>query len=207
MSAARGSSEPGAAADAEVVQCVLRGDVDAFQLLVRRHQTAAFRLCNALVLDTDAAADLVQDALVRAFVNLARCREPARFRVWLMRIVRNRSFDYLRERRRGDVSLSDEDVRLRVDATVHLEPDDVERFGHRTALERALAQLSQPLREAFVLRYVEELSTEEVAEVLGTGVSAVKMRVQRARLQLQRLLDEHQGSSDVTGRASGSSDE
>jgi RNA polymerase sigma-70 factor, ECF subfamily len=201
-----GGSSERYAADAEVVQCVLRGEVDAFQLLVRRHQEAAFRLCNALVLDTDAAADLVQDALVRAFVNLARCREPARFHVWLMRIVRNRAFDYLRERRRDDVSLSDEEVRLRVDATVHVEPTGIEGIAQRTALERALAQLSQPLREAFVLRYVEEMSTEEVAEVLGTGVSAVKMRVQRARIQLQRLLDAH-GSRDVTGRVSGSSDE
>lgn len=203
----RGSADSGASADADVVERVLRGDVDAFQLLVRRHQVAAFRLCNALVLDTDAAADLVQDALVRAFVNLARCREPERFRVWLMRIVRNRSFDYLRERRRGDVSLSDQGVLTRVDAATHHEPDDLARIEFRTALDRALAQLSQPLREAFVLRYVEELSTEEVAEVLGTGVSAVKMRVQRARLQLQRLLEERERSSDVTGGSSGSSDE
>jgi RNA polymerase sigma-70 factor, ECF subfamily len=195
------------AADAAVVQSVLRGDVDAFQLLVRRHQDAAFRLCNALVLDTDAAADLVQDALVRAFVNLARCREPARFRLWLMRIVRNRTFDYLRERRRCDVSLSDEAVRLRVDATVRVEPPGIEHIAHRTALEGALAQLTHPLREAFVLRYVEEMSIEEVAEVLGTGVSAVKMRVQRARGRLQRLLEAEHGSPDVTGRVSGSSDE
>jgi RNA polymerase sigma-70 factor, ECF subfamily len=197
--------------DADVVHRVLNDDVDAFQLLVRRHQAAAFRFANALVLDADVAADLVQDAFVRAFVNLARCRNPERFRVWLMRMVRNRAVDYQRERRRRDASLSDEHVRHRVDARAHTEAASVHDAAAAAELERALAALSQPLREAFVLRHVEDLSTAEVAELLGTGVSAVKMRVQRARLQLQRLLDRSPGASgaearDVTRQARDPSD-
>lgn len=212
MTRRRDQARSPAFTDADVVQRVLDGDVDAFQLLVQRHQAAAFRLCNALVLDSDAAADLVQDSLVRAYVHLARCREPARFRVWLMRMVRNRSLDYLRERRRADVSLSDDGVLLRVDAAAAPPPDRLDQLHQRTSLARALARLSQPLREAFVLRYVEGMSTDEVAELLGTGVSAVKMRAQRARLRLQELLgaverggDDH-NPSDVTGEGSRSSD-
>jgi RNA polymerase sigma-70 factor (ECF subfamily) len=70
----------------------------------------------------------------------------------------------------------------------------------RTALESALARLSEPLREAFVLRHVEQLSVEETASVLGTSISAVKMRVHRAREQLQDWLgdDYGHGARDVT---------
>ena len=91
---------PGMAAlmsDAELVTRVLGGDRDAYQFLVQRHQEAMFRVAYALVLDDDVAADIVQDAFVRAYVNLARCRDRSRFRVWLLATLRNRGLDYLKE--------------------------------------------------------------------------------------------------------------
>lgn len=195
--------DPGMAAtmnDAELVARVLAGDHDSFQYLVQRHQDVMFRVAYSLVLDDDVAADIVQDAFVRAYVSLARCRDRSRFRVWLLATLRNRGLDYLKEKRRGDLSLEAEGVARRAEALgAHTDAGD-ERQALRTALEAALARLSDPLREAFVLRHVEQLSVEETASVLGTSVSAVKMRVHRAREQLKEWLADDWGEDedDVT---------
>jgi RNA polymerase sigma-70 factor (ECF subfamily) len=195
--------------DAELVQHVLGGDHDAFQLLVQRHQESMFRVAYSLVADSDAAADVVQDAFVRAYVNLARCRDRDRFRVWLLATVRNRSLDYLKEKRRGDASLSDDLVVQRAEHLgARIEAPD-EQYALRTALQAALERLSHPLREAFVLRHVEQLSCEDAASVLGTSVSAVKMRVLRAREQLRAWLAPQFGAAafDVTDLPDDSSTE
>jgi RNA polymerase sigma-70 factor (ECF subfamily) len=191
--------------DAELVARVLDGDRDSYQFLVQRHQDSMFRVARALVLDDDVAADIVQDAFVRAYVSLARCRDRSRFRVWLLATLRNRGLDYLKEKRRGDLSLDADGVAQRAELMgAHTDADD-ERQALRTALEAALASLSEPLREAFVLRHVEQLSVEEAAAVLGTSISAVKMRVHRAREQLKGWLADFAGGDadepgpDVTG--------
>jgi len=186
--------------DAELVGRVLAGEQECYQFLVQRHQESLFRVAYSLVLDDDAAADLVQDAFVRAYVSLARCRDRSRFRVWLLATLRNRGLDYLKEKRRADLSLDIEGVARRAEALGAQTDAHDDRHAMRTALESALARLSEPLREAFVLRHVEQLSVEETASVLGTSISAVKMRVHRAREQLQDWLgdDYGHGARDVT---------
>jgi RNA polymerase sigma-70 factor (ECF subfamily) len=175
--------------DAEVIARILEGDGALFQLLVSRYQESLFRIAYSMVRDSDVAADLVQDAFIRAYVNLARCRRRERFRVWLITLLRNRVLDHLKEKRRKDASLSDDDVLRRAEARPLRGVESDERYALRALMEDALERLSEPLREAFVLRHVEELSIAEVAELLGTGESAIKMRLQRAREQLQRALE------------------
>jgi RNA polymerase sigma-70 factor, ECF subfamily len=194
--------------DGELITQVLAGDHDCFQLLVHRYQDSMYRVAWSLVPDPDAAADIVQDAFVRAYVNLARCRDRDRFRVWLLTTVRNRALDHLKEKRRGDLSLSEQAVMQRAEIAA-CTPAEQESYELRTALETALSRLSQPLREAFVLRHVEQLSVEDTAGVLGTSTSAVKMRVMRAREQLQNWLEPELGerAPDVTGSPHRSSDE
>src|SRR5687768_2925474 len=84
--------------DAQVIDRVLAGERELYQVLVRRHQTSLFRIAYSMVLDPDVAADLVQDAFVRAYVNLARCRDRERFRSWLVTILRHRALDHAKER-------------------------------------------------------------------------------------------------------------
>lgn len=176
-------------ADADVIGRVLAGDEALYQVLVGRYQESLFRIAYSMVRDSDVAADLVQDALIRAYVNLARCRNRERFRVWLITLLRNRVLDHLKEKRRKDASLSDDDVLRRAESYPDRGANATdERYALRTLMEEALGRLSEPLREAFVLRHLEDLPVAEVAELLGTGVSAVKMRLQRAREQLQRAL-------------------
>jgi RNA polymerase sigma-70 factor, ECF subfamily len=176
---------PAADADEAVVARVLAGDTEAFALLVRRYQAPLFRTAMALVLDRDTAADLVQDAFVRAYRHLDTCRDPARVGAWLFRTLRHRCLDHLKEARRRDVRLD----AVAPPADPAGGPDAiVQRAELRRALKRALAQLPLGQREALLLRTVEGLSYETMADRLGVSVSALKMRVLRARETLAAAL-------------------
>lgn len=166
--------------DGEVLERILAGESELYSVLVRRYQERLYRHALGMVMDRDTAADLVQDAFVRAYAGLARCRDPQRFGTWLFQILRNRCLDHLKERRRKDTSLHDHPEAHPVD-----DPAYLERWALRDVLQRALAGLSDTLREAFILRHVHDLSYEEMARVTGASESALRMRVLRAREQLR----------------------
>ena len=184
--------------DAEVIARVLAGDTQAYSRLVARYQRALYRHAVAIVLDHDTAGDMVQDAFVRAYVSLRDCRDRMRFRAWLFQTLRNLCLDHLKEAARRNVPL---------DAAPPIEdPADgpmalVERRALRTEIARALAQLPAAQREAFVMHYVDGMPYEAMADLLGTSVSAAKMRALRAREMLSALLR----PDDVTGSAPASS--
>ena len=186
-------SAHGAATDAELVLGTLRGDVDAFAVLVRRHQNALHRYGISLGLDGDTSLDLLQDTFIKAHARLGQCRDLARFRPWLFRIHRNAILDWRRDIRRTEVSLPDE--LAPADAT-----DVGEELALREAIGDALASLPPILREAFLLRHHLGHSYEEIAEIAGVNVSAAKMRVMRARESLREMLAPDYG--DVTGATS-----
>jgi RNA polymerase sigma-70 factor (ECF subfamily) len=171
--------------DAGDVRRVLEGQAAHYEVLVRRYQEPMYRHAYGMVGDPDAAADLVQDSLVKAYTRLGTC-DPERFAAWLFRILRNRCKDYLKSRRRRDVPL--------VDDGPHAAPagDDPGRTLERTELGRAvadaLARIPESQREAFLLKHVEGRSYEEMADLLDAGISALKMRVMRAREALQEML-------------------
>jgi RNA polymerase sigma-70 factor (ECF subfamily) len=171
--------------DATLIDRVLNGQSDHFALLVRRYQDALYRFAFGMVGDSDVAADLVQDTFVKGFTHLGRCRQPARFGIWIHQILRNRCLDYLKNRRRRNVSIDDH-PQLPCERAG---PDvDLDRRELRGAIRRALARLPEAQREAFLLKHVQDLSYEEMADLTGASVSALKMRVLRAREALQALL-------------------
>jgi len=164
---------------------VLRGDTAHYEVLVRRYQEALYRHAFGMVADGDVAADLVQDSLVKAYARLGTC-DPDRFAAWLFRILRNRCKDHLKSRRRRDIPLLDDGP---LAAPSRDDPSRaLEREEAGTALARALARIPESQREAFLLKHVEGRSYEEMAELLDTGISALKMRVMRARDALRELL-------------------
>ena len=170
-------------ADAALVAQVLGGDGEAFSFLVRRHQDELYRYARNLRIDHDAASDLVQDAFVTAYTRLRQCTDPARFRFWLFRILRNRCLDYLRDIRRRSVSL--EDVTLVARGT----PGDAASGSElRDTIQQALETLSADLREAFLMKHHEGRSYQEMAELAEASVPAMKMRVHRARESLREAL-------------------
>lgn len=170
-------------ADSTLVARSLKGDHGAFELLVRRHQAALFRRARWMGLDADTAADMVQDALVKAYQNLRSCRDSSRFGYWVGRILRNRVLDFLKSAERRGVPLP---FSLPADSG---DPElEQTRTTLRSQLQVALALLPDEQREAFLMKHAEGCSYEEMAELTETSVSAMKMRVHRARETLKAHL-------------------
>jgi len=172
--------------DGEVVRRVLAGDTEAYAFLVTRHQEGLFRYARGMGIVPDAAGDLVQDALVRAFRYLANCEEPERFEMWAFRILRNAALDYLKNIRRRAVSTDDV---ILLDRGPDPEAQTA-RAELRDALEEGLGRLPIDLRDAFLMKHLEELSYEEMQRMTGASKSALKMRVLRAREMLRQALVE-----------------
>ena len=170
--------------DAELVRRVLDGGRDDYAQLVRRHQDALYRHARGMGLDHDTSLDLVQDALVKAYARLPECRDPAHFRAWLFRIGRNLCLDYLKDVRRASIPMS---ALANADQIPALERADAEVTG---TLEHALSSLPIALREAFLLKHDAGYTYEEIGELTNASVSAVKMRVHRAREALRSYLVE-----------------
>ncbi len=177
----------GGPSDAEVVARVLSGDREAFGLVIGRYEPGLLRYAARMLGSRDAAADAVAEGLVRAYRHLASCRDPARLRTWLYRIVANRCKSHLARRPTGDVSLDE--------APPIADPRDneaaVERTEQLAFVQRALMTLSPEKREAFVLKHVEGMSYEEMAAATGERVPTLKMRVHRAREALLQALEEY----------------
>lgn len=181
-------AEPAAAPDPTLVRRVLEGDREAFSNLVRRHQPEMFRYARGLGLDYDPARDIVQEAFVTAYTKLGSCRDPHRFRQWLMRIVRNRCLDY-----HGDIRRKTAPLEVLDGAAAELEGPEGGEPDLRRDLEQAFARLSPRLRDAFLLKFQSGYTYDEMADLAGTSASAMKMRVQRARQELRRALGEDHG--------------
>jgi RNA polymerase sigma-70 factor (ECF subfamily) len=172
--------------DAMLVRAVLAGDPAAFAALVDRHAPACLRFASRMLGSLEDAEDATQEAFVRAHRALARYDEQVRFRTWVMSILANRCRTTLLHRhRRTSRVVVDGDA---VDRAAG--PSNGDDGELRDAIERALARLETAQREAFVLKYVETLSYEEMSAITGAGVSALKMRVRRACERLQAMLRE-----------------
>lgn len=171
--------------DGTVVRAVLQGDVEQYAVLVRRYRDRYARYATRVLGSVDAAEDAVQDALIRAFDQLAQCREPENFAGWFFLILRNRCFaERRRDRRIDDIETVPEPQAPEVSQT------RLEQVERSRALQRALLHLTPEQREVFVLKHVEELSYDEIAARVGTGVPALKMRMHRAYDRLRDLLQE-----------------
>ncbi|HET8655155.1 MAG TPA: RNA polymerase sigma factor [Longimicrobiaceae bacterium] len=178
---------PDSLPDALLIERVLEGERDLYAVLVGRYQAPLYRFALGMLQDADAAADLVQESFVKAYASLATCRDREHFRAWIFRTLRNRCTDHLRAPARRGVSL---EAGVAQDLWARESPEaELDRGELRHAVDRALAALPAAQREAFLLKHVEELSYEEIADLLGVGVSALKMRVARARVALQEALE------------------
>lgn len=175
-------------ADGAVVARVRAGDREAYRILVRRYQDLLYRHALRVVGDTDLAADLTQGALVKAYSEIRRCRDPERFGAWVFRILVNGCKDHLKSRRRWDVPL--EEAPISATAGRADPARDLDRSELAAVLEDALARLPESLREAFLLKHVEGQSYDEIATMLDASVPALKMRVHRAREALKAMLEE-----------------
>jgi RNA polymerase sigma-70 factor (ECF subfamily) len=171
--------------DASLVCAVLEGNASAFTTLVDRHSRVCLRYAHRMLGNREDAEDVTQETFLRAYGALARYDQRTAFQTWLMTILINRCRTALQARRRRDARV------VADDAIIALAPAPAPpELGTREAIERAVARLDAAQREAFLLKHVEQLSYEEMSAVTGAGVSALKMRVQRACENLQAWLED-----------------
>lgn len=167
--------------DAILVRRAREGDAGAFGALVQRWQGMVFGLAYRMTGRRDTAEELSQDVFLRAFQRLDDWEGSARFSTWLYVIARNLCLDD-RKRRRPPESAESADAPSRQPSP----EDDVAGAEDARTLQSLLLALPVTQREAFVLRHIEGLDYEEIAERCGTTVNNVKVRVHRARATLAK---------------------
>src|SRR5262249_3045234 len=185
--------------DEELARRAASGDEPAFEELVTRYQSRAWRLACRLLGGEEDACDVLQEAFLSAYRHLPSFRGDARFSTWLFRIVTNAALMHRRTRRRRpaeslDALLPQFDQTGRhagepaeLEAAAHVE-ERLDRAALAARARAGLSALPEIYRVAFVLRDLEEMPTAEVAELLGVGADVVRQRVHRARLMLRGYL-------------------
>src|SRR6202789_245620 len=178
-----------------LVHAAKAGDISAFEELVRRYDRNVFRIAQHITQNREDAEDVVQDAFLKAYQNLANFQEQSKFYTWLVRIAVNEALMRLRRRRPERMVSLGEDVKTEGDSlpreVADWSPNPEQQYNQaelREILTRTIQGLPASFRTVFVLRDVEGLSTEETAEALDLSIPAVKSRLLRARLQLRERL-------------------
>jgi RNA polymerase sigma-70 factor, ECF subfamily len=171
------------------------GDTTAFGELVRRYEAKIFRLAQHITGNREDAEDVLQETFLKAYEHLEQFQGNSKFYTWIVRIAVNQALMKLRRRKTDKtVSLDEtidtgEDTILREVAAWDEDPE--QRYSREELgriLDTAVADLDPPYRSVFVLRDIDELSTEETAQALDLSIPAVKSRLLRARLQLREKL-------------------
>lgn len=180
--------------EALTVQRVLDGDVNEYEKLVLEYQKNVYNLALRMTGDAEDAADMAQEAFIKAYNSLASYRGDSRFSVWLYRIVSNVCLDFLRARkRRQTVSLSvvddeGEETELEISDESASPEKLLERSMTRDAVRRGLQELTPEYRQILILRELQGMSYDEIAETLGLESGTVKSRIFRARKKLCTFL-------------------
>ncbi|MDQ3696820.1 MAG: RNA polymerase sigma factor [Gemmatimonadota bacterium] len=172
--------------DSAIIGRVLAGEVQAYTALVARYRDRYARFAVHMLGNREDAEEALQDAFVRAFRGLPTCEDPERFGPWFFRILVNRCRTTGARRGRRERVLLFDDVAMRHAAVEH----SAEGAAWRDEIRIALGRLDEAGREAFLLKYVEDLSYEEMERLTGVGISALKMRVKRACSRLREMLRE-----------------
>jgi RNA polymerase sigma-70 factor (ECF subfamily) len=178
------------ACESDLVAQAQSGDPRAFDELTRRHRPALVRLAASMIGDHDEAESLAQEALVRSYEQLAGFRPDRPFGPWLRGIALNLCRNHLRDRTRHARPMPPEALADAADPEGRRRGvlSSVLRREQNEATESAVSQLPLPLREAFVLRFVEGLEYAEIAELTGVATGTLRVRAHRARTLLRASL-------------------
>lgn len=195
------TDERSATDDLVLLRRAQTGDFAAFEQLVDRLQERVYRVAYRILGQTQDAEDVVQQTFLSMIEHIDTFRGESSVATWVLRIATNFALKLLRKKR-GLPTVSFDGQNDTLDTVPHPEyiarwrnaPDNLaERAELRDLLDRAIAELDDKYRVVFVLRDIEDLSTEETAEVLGLSVSNVKVRLLRARMQLRERLTRELG--------------
>ena len=184
-----------------IVRCQQGSQPDrvAFAELLRRYESHVNRLFYHLAPDWQERADLAQEVWIRVYRNIKRLQEPAKFRGWLSRIATNLFYDELRKRKRNaqplsldaPVKMSDGEMSWELASDMPSPTDDLATREFYDRLQQAIAELPESFRTTIVLREIQGLPYEEIAEITKVSLGTVKSRIARARLKLQSILQNY----------------
>lgn len=181
--------------DELLIRRAQRGDADAFEQLLLEHQKNVYNLCYRMAGNPDDAMDLSQETFLRAWRCLDQYQFASAFSTWLYRLCSNICIDFLRRRRRQQtvpLTFEDADGEEQTYAVPDVQPlpeEQVELKLTRETLAAAMAQLLPEHRAVLQLRVVNEMSYEQIADVLDIQIGTVKSRLSRARNQLKKILE------------------
>ncbi len=182
--------------DAEIIEAVLRGDVERYAELVNRYQQAAWKVAYSFVGNFEDAKDISQNGFVKAYQHLGQFRGRSQFSTWFYRIIVNECKDFFKRKSRQPKSVapvassdSENDPVVFEVEDPRGDPRDVSA-NHELAkrLAHAIEGLGMKQRTAFVLHHLDGMSLEEVARVMGCRVGTVKAHISRAAEHLRRTL-------------------
>ena len=174
----------------------LPDDTRAFEALVAQYKRGVFATAYRLMGSREEAEDQAQEVFLKIYRGVTKLEDPKTLTAWIQRVTVNTCLDALAKRKRRPATTplnADEETgegRDYADARAATPDAEAARGELRRCLERALAALDAEARKVIVLRDVEDMAYEEIAGALGLGLSALKMRIHRARLALQRLLEQ-----------------
>ena len=183
--------------DEELIRRFQAGDEGAFEEIVNRYANRLMNFAYRFVLDGDEAEDIVQDTFLKVYQNRHAYKEIAKFSTWIYTITANLSKTVLRKRRRRKVfffsRMGPEGKEIEL-PSVHISPEkQIEgRFDERS-IQSAIAKLPEHFRTAIILRDIQELSYEEISNIINAPLGTVKSRINRARLRLQDELKHLRG--------------
>jgi len=178
--------------DAQLVQQCLQGDGSAWEELVRRHTRRIFNICYRFTGNRTEAEDLAQDVFLRVYRTLGSYRSAhGGFATWMTSVTRNLLIDHYRRTKRDRVTDSLDDAMPVVEnkESAARRPDEQALLGELSGqVQTALTRLSPELREAVILRDLQQLEYGEIQQVLAVPEGTVKSRINRGRIELARIL-------------------
>lgn len=173
--------------DEQLVELVRSQDQELYRELVQRYQNKLLRYANYLVRNEEMAADVVQEALIKAFVNLQSFNTKKKFSSWLYRIVHNEAVNYLKKSKKVTPFAGREWLADNIAGDTDLENDFLKREKEED-VRRSLEKLPLKYREPLILFYFEEKSYEEISDILRMPVGTVGTRISRGKALLREVL-------------------
>ncbi len=175
--------------DGRLVSHTLKGDGNAFEVLVRRYQKLVYNVLYEMVRNHETAADLTQDTFLKAFRSLSRFRQEASFKPWLLRIATNSGLNWIRDSKNEDSleELLEENPSAEPAGREDVEAEVAWRLS-QAQLSEALTELPVRYRHVFVLRYQHDLSYEDIAAIVDEPVTTIKSLLHRVREKLRKTL-------------------
>lgn len=172
--------------DSVLIRCAQKGDLFAFECLVKKYEHRVFSIVYRLVADQMASQDLTQDIFIKLFHHLYQFNNEKKFFTWFYRIIVNTCYDYLKREKFISVPLQSIDMEDSQQVEEKTESKEI-----KSIIEKLLDHLTTTQRTVFILREMEQLSCKEIAKILKNTTGTVRSHLSNARAHLKELIEKN----------------